>query len=106
MENRMMNKNEVLQRIDAVCKNLDGGITVSDVRSAGNLAGCFAILQETLAFCSAVKGRASMWRSFPWTAFAAIAKRRYMEMPTVIRKNTRCCAKMRWHIPLGEKTAV
>lgn len=50
MENRMMNKNEVLQRIDAVCKNLDGGITVSDVRSAGNLAGCFAILQETLAF--------------------------------------------------------
>ena len=32
MENRMMNKNEVLQRIDAVCKNLDGGITVSDVR--------------------------------------------------------------------------
>ena len=39
MENRMMNKNEVLQRIDAVCKNLDGGITVSDVRSAGNQIG-------------------------------------------------------------------
>lgn len=52
MENRMMNKNEVLQRIDAVCKNLDGGITVSDVRSAGNLAGCFAILSETLSFLS------------------------------------------------------
>ncbi len=50
MENKTMDKNEVLQRIDAVCKNLDGGITVSDVRSAGNLAGCFAILQETLAF--------------------------------------------------------
>lgn len=50
METRKMDKNEVLQRIDAVCKNLDGGITVSDVRSAGNLAGCFAILSETLSF--------------------------------------------------------
>lgn len=45
-----MDKNEVCMRIDSVCKTLDGGITVSDVKSAGNLAGCFAILQETLAF--------------------------------------------------------
>lgn len=50
METKKMDKNEVLQRIDAVCKNLDGGITVSDVRSAGNLAGCFAILQEVFSF--------------------------------------------------------
>lgn len=45
-----MDKNEVCMRIDSVCKTLDGGITVSDVKSAGNLAGCFAILQETLGF--------------------------------------------------------
>ncbi len=50
METKKMDKNEILHRIDAVCKNLDGGITVSDVRSAGNLAGCFAILSETLSF--------------------------------------------------------
>ena len=50
MAMNIKDKNDALQRIDAVCKNLDGGITVSDVRSAGNLAGCFAILQETLAF--------------------------------------------------------
>lgn len=47
-----MIKNEVLQRIDAVCKTLDGGITVSGAQNAGNLAGCFAILQETLAILS------------------------------------------------------
>lgn len=47
-----MVKNEVLQRIDAVCKTLDGGITVSGAQNAGNLAGCFAILQETLAILS------------------------------------------------------
>lgn len=52
MEIKTMDKNEILQRIDAVCKNLDGGITVSDVRSAGNLAGCFAILSETLSYLS------------------------------------------------------
>ena len=45
-----MDKNEICQRIDAVCKTLDGGITVSGVKNAGNLAGCFTILQETLAF--------------------------------------------------------
>lgn len=47
-----MVKNDVLQRIDAVCKTLDGGITVSGAQNAGNLAGCFAILQETLAILS------------------------------------------------------
>ena len=47
-----MVKNEVLQRIDAVGKTLDGGITVSGAQNAGNLAGCFAILQETLAILS------------------------------------------------------
>lgn len=43
-----MIKNDVMQRIDAVCKTLDGGIAVSGAQNAGNLAGCFAILQETL----------------------------------------------------------
>jgi len=47
-----MNKDDVCQRINAVCKTLDGGITVSGVQNAGNLAGCFSILQETLAFLS------------------------------------------------------
>lgn len=44
-----MIKNEILHRIDAVCKTLDGGISVTGVQNAGNVAGCFAILQETLA---------------------------------------------------------
>lgn len=44
-----MVKNEIVQRINAVCKTLDGGIMVSGAQNAGNLAGCFAILQETLA---------------------------------------------------------
>ena len=47
-----MSKNDIMQRIDAVCKTLDGGITVSGAQNAGNLAGCFAILQETLAILS------------------------------------------------------
>lgn len=47
-----MIKNDVMQRIDAVCKTLDGGIAVSGAQNAGNLAGCFAILQETLAILS------------------------------------------------------
>lgn len=47
----MINK-DIMQRIDAVCKTLDGGITVSGAQNAGNLAGCFAILQETLAILS------------------------------------------------------
>lgn len=47
-----MIKNDVMQRIDAVCKTLDGGIAVSGAQNAGNLAGCFAILRETLAILS------------------------------------------------------
>ena len=47
-----MIKNDVMQRIDAVCKTLDGGIAVSGAQNAGNLAGCFAILQETLGILS------------------------------------------------------
>lgn len=47
-----MIKNDVMQRIDAVCKTLDGGIAVNGAQNAGNLAGCFAILQETLAILS------------------------------------------------------
>ncbi len=50
METKIMDKNEICQRIDTVCRTLDGGITVSGVRNAGNLAGCFSILQEVLAF--------------------------------------------------------
>lgn len=50
METKTMDKNEVCQRLDSVCKTLDGGITVSGAQNAGNLAGCFVILQETLAF--------------------------------------------------------
>ncbi len=49
METKIMDKNEICQRIDTVCKTLDGGITVSGARNAGNLAGCFSILQEVLA---------------------------------------------------------
>lgn len=43
-----MIKNEICQRIMAVCRTLDSGITVSGVSNAGNLAGCFTILKETL----------------------------------------------------------
>lgn len=45
-----MNKNEVCQRLDAVCKTLDGGISVRGVQNAGNLAGCFAVIQEILEY--------------------------------------------------------
>lgn len=48
----MMDKKEICQRIESVCKTLDGGITVCGAQNAGNLAGCFVILQETLAFLS------------------------------------------------------
>lgn len=43
-----MDKNEMIQRIDAVCKTLDGGITVAGAQNAGNLAGCFTVLSEVL----------------------------------------------------------
>jgi hypothetical protein len=45
-----MDKNEVCQRISAVLKTLDTGISVTGAQNAGNLAGCFAILNETLEF--------------------------------------------------------
>lgn len=41
-----MTKQEISQRIAAVCRTLDGGITVTGVQNAANLAGCFNILQE------------------------------------------------------------
>lgn len=40
-----MDKIEILSRVDAVCKALDN-ISVTGIQNAGNLAGCFAILNE------------------------------------------------------------
>lgn len=40
-----MDKMEILNRVDAVCKALDN-ISVTGIQNAGNLAGCFAILNE------------------------------------------------------------
>lgn len=40
-----MDRMEILNRVDAVCKALDN-ISVTGVQNAGNLAGCFAILNE------------------------------------------------------------
>lgn len=45
-----MDKNEVMRRINAVMKTLDTGIEVRGVQNAGNLAGCFAILDEVAQF--------------------------------------------------------
>lgn len=45
-----MNKKDVMQSLGAVCRTLDGGITVSGVQNAGNLAGCFSILQDVIAY--------------------------------------------------------
>lgn len=42
-----MKKNEICQSIEAVCKALDN-ITVCGIANAGNLAGCFSILQDVL----------------------------------------------------------
>lgn len=47
-----MDKNEVISRISAVMRTLDTGIEVRGAQNAGNLAGCFAILQETLSILS------------------------------------------------------
>lgn len=44
-----MNKKDILQRIEAVCNTLDNGITVSGVKNAANLAGCYTVLQEVMA---------------------------------------------------------
>lgn len=43
-----MNKKDILQRIEAVCNTLDNGITVSGVKNAANLAGCYTVLQEVM----------------------------------------------------------
>lgn len=44
-----MNKNEVCNKIAAVCMALDN-ITVTGVQNAGNIAGCHGALQDILAF--------------------------------------------------------
>lgn len=41
-------KNEIMQRIRAVMQTMDGGIEVSGVKNAGNLAGCYQILSEVM----------------------------------------------------------
>ena len=43
-----MNKKDILQRLEAVCNTLDNGITVSGVKNAANLAGCYTVLQEVI----------------------------------------------------------
>lgn len=40
-----MEKVEILNRVDAVCKALDN-ISVMGIQNAGNLAGCYTILNE------------------------------------------------------------
>lgn len=40
-----MDKMEILNRVDAVCKALDG-ISVMGIQNAGNLTGCYAVLNE------------------------------------------------------------
>ena len=42
-----MEKVEILNRVDAVCKALDN-ISVMGIQNAGNLAGCYAIPNEIL----------------------------------------------------------
>ena len=46
-----MDKNEVCGRINAVMKTLDN-IEVRGVQNAGNIAGCFSILDEVLRYLS------------------------------------------------------
>ena len=43
-----MTKQDILQRINAVCRTMDTGITITGIKNAGNLAGCFSILQEII----------------------------------------------------------
>ena len=43
-----MNKKDVLQRLEAVCNTLDNGVTVTGVRNASNIAGCYTVLQEVI----------------------------------------------------------
>lgn len=42
-----MQKSEICERLDAVCKALDN-VTVSGVQNISNIAGSFAILNEIL----------------------------------------------------------
>lgn len=44
------NKDDVCQAITAVMRTLDTGIAVTGVQNAGNLSGCFMILQDVLGF--------------------------------------------------------
>lgn len=46
-----MDKNEVCGRINAVMKTLDN-IEVRGAQNAGNIAGCFSILDEVLQYLS------------------------------------------------------
>lgn len=49
-----MNKDEIMYRLGMVMKTLDTGIEVTGVKNAGNLVGCFSILEEVskaLAVC-------------------------------------------------------
>lgn len=43
-----MDKKEIMHQIDAVCKALNN-ITVTGIQNAGNLAGCYSVLQDVLA---------------------------------------------------------
>jgi len=45
----MMNKNEICEKLVAVCNALDN-VTVKGVQNAGNIAGCHSLVQEVVAF--------------------------------------------------------
>ena len=52
-----MTKDEMIARLNAVMKTLDTGITVRGVENAGNLSGCFMILNElaqALSVCDVI----------------------------------------------------
>ncbi len=54
MQQQMMisDKNSVLAAISEVLRTLDGGIVVSGVQNAGNLAGAFMVLNGVAQFLS------------------------------------------------------
>lgn len=43
-----MDKNEIMGRLHNVMRTLDTGIEVRGVQNAGNLAGCYMILEEVV----------------------------------------------------------
>ena len=45
-----MTKSEILGALNAVMKTLDTGITVTGVKNAGNLAGCFEIIANVAQY--------------------------------------------------------